>query len=87
MSHFWSPHSSKTSSSTAALEDRDFLGGWSAQASDKYARVAVRRTTSVIRTIMEHREDDRLGEDETILQLDSFLETLSVPAAERFFLL
>ena len=36
-----------------------------------------------MRTIMEHREDDLLEEDETLLQLNSSMETLSVPLAER----
>ena len=46
---FWTPHSGRTllPSATAALgfskSERDFLGGWCAQASDRYARIAIRR--------------------------------------------
>ena len=49
MPQFWTPHSGRTflPSAAAALgcdkAERDFLGGWSAQGSDVYARVAKRR--------------------------------------------
>ena len=50
---FWTPHSGRAffPSSAAALgiakEERDFLGGWSAQGSDRYARVAQLRITKI----------------------------------------
>ena len=52
VAHFWTPHSSRSfmPSCAAALgfekSKRDSLGGWSAQASDRYARIAKLRVES-----------------------------------------
>ena len=48
VTHYWTPHSSRSylPSATLLLDfpkvQRDFLGGWNAQASDRYARTACR---------------------------------------------
>ena len=53
---FWTPHSNRTfmPSATATLgfekSVRDFLGGWSAQASERYARIAAQRFRNMQRT-------------------------------------
>ena len=83
VAHFWTPHSSRAfmPSSTAALgfsqEERNFLGGWQAQASDRYARVAKLRVRNmqraVVETIQKNDRDDPLGEGETFTHLDEFM--------------
>ena len=90
--HHTTTHNNTTTTTTTQQQHNNTTtGGWSAQASDTYARIAIRRITNLqtleIRTIMEHREDDPLGEDETILQLHALMETLAVPFAEPRFVL
>ena len=68
---FWTPHSGRAflPSATALLgfekSDRDFLGGWAAQGSDRYARVSRTRVANmqkaVIRAIHESANVDPLG--------------------------
>ena len=68
-------------SSTAALgfpqEERNFLGGWQAEARDRYARVAKLRVRNmqkaVVQTIQKNDRDDPLGEAETFTHLDEFM--------------
>ena len=53
VTHYWTPHSSPSYLPSAALlldfpkVQRDFLGGWNAQASDRYARTASRSITNM----------------------------------------
>ena len=66
---FWTPHSGRPfmPSASAALnfsrEERNFLGGWQAQASDRYARVARVRVQNiqkaVVRTFQEQVQGDK----------------------------
>ena len=71
---FWTPHSGRSflPSCCAALEfskdDRDYLGGWSPQGSDRYARVSAMKITNlqraVVRSIRQGPQNDALGERE-----------------------
>ena len=80
---FWTPHSGRSflPSCTQALgfpkEERDFLGGWSHQGSDTYARTAKLRISSmqksVSKVIAQGPEGDRLGERESMIQLEEHL--------------
>ena len=89
---FWTPHSGRTflPSATAALgfpkSERDFLGGWCAQASDRYARIAIRRITNMQRAVikaLQNQSDDPLAEEESIRDFDVFMEAQSLDAAQR----
>ena len=80
---FWTPHSGRAfmpSASTAlnfTREERNFLGGWQAQASDRYARLAKLRVQNmqrvVVRTLQGPAEGDPLGEAETFAHMEEFL--------------
>ena len=86
---FWTPHSGRAflPSATAMLgfekTDRDFPGGWTAQGSDRYARVSRTRIQNMqkaaVRTAQEQADGDPLGEGETRTQFESYLLGLSVP--------
>ena len=52
------------------------LGGWQAQASDRYARVSKLR---VVQTIQKNDRDDPLGEAETLIHLDEFMAQKVLP--------
>ena len=89
---FWTPHSGRTflPNDRAALgfpkSDRDFLGGWCAQASDRYARIGVRRITIMQRSIitaLQSQSVDPLVEDESIPDFDAFMEAQSLDGAQR----
>ena len=89
---FWTPHSGRTflPSATAALgfpkSERDFLGGWCAQASDRYARIAIRRITNIQRSVitaLQSQSDDLLAEEESIRDFDAFMEAQSLDAAQK----
>ena len=66
---------------------RDFLGGWSAQGSDRYARIAKLRIgnmqKAVIRAIHSYEPEDPLGEAETSLALDEHMKGLGLPEEQR----
>ena len=78
--HFWTPHSSRTfmPSATSALgfpkSDRDYLGGWAAENSDRYARVARLKIQTmqkaVVQSISNPSSKDPLGEAETLTHLE-----------------
>ena len=80
---FWTPHSVRSflPSCTAALgfpkEERGNLGGWSHQESDTCARTARLRISSVQKSvtnvIARGPEGDRLGEQESMIQLEEHL--------------
>ena len=90
---FWTPHSNRTfmPSATATLgfvekSVRDFLGGWSAQASERYARIAAQRIRNMQRTVVAELQKgsvDPLAEAETLVQVDGFLSDQGVPEEER----
>ena len=89
IAHFWTQHSGRAfmPSSTVVLgfskEEQNFLGGWQAQASDRYARVPklrVRNTQkAVVQTIQKNDRDDPLGEAETLTHLDEFMAQKAHP--------
>ena len=57
-------------------EDRDFFGGWSAQAGEKYARAARRKVINRQRTVVNVSHDldsDRLAEIETSLMFEEYI--------------
>ena len=64
----------------------DFLGGWSAQASERYACIAVQRIRNIQRTVVAQLQkglSDPLAEAETLAQLDEFFSGQGVPEEER----
>ena len=64
----------------------DFLGGWSAQGSDRYARVAVKTISLIQRSVVQalkKPEEDPLGESETLEQYESFLAQQLVTEVEK----
>ena len=89
---FWTPHSNRNfmPSATATLgfekSVRDFLGGWSTQTSERYARIAAQRIRNMQRTVVaEVQKDlvDPLAEAETLVQFDGFFSEQGVPEEER----
>ena len=86
--HFWTPHSSRTfmPSSSSALgfpkSDRDYLEGWAAENSDRYARVARLKIQTmqkaVSRSFSIPASEDPLGEAETLTQLEQHM-SLNLP--------
>ena len=89
---FWTPHSNRTfvPSATAFLgvekSVRDFLGGWSAQASEPHAKIAAQRIRNMQRTVVAQLHkglSDPLAEAETLAQLDEFFSVQGVPEEER----
>ena len=92
VTNFWTPHSGRTYMPTATQvlafpkEERDFLGGWLAQAGDRYARTARRKIANMQRTVAREirtKSAGRLAEEETSRSLQDFLETEGLPEAER----
>ena len=81
--HFWTPHSSRTfmPSATSALgfpkSDRDYLGGWAAENSDRCARVARLKIQTMQRAVSRSfstpASEDPLGEAETLTQLEQYM--------------
>ena len=80
--HYWTPHSCRAflPSATMILDfpkpQRDFLGGWNPQASDRYARTARRTITvmqkAVVRAIHSRRIDP-LSEQDLSEHFEQFL--------------
>ena len=89
---FWTPHSGRSfmPSCCAALQfplgQRNYLGGWSAEGSDRYARVAALRIRSlqgaVVRSIQAGPEGDPLREQETLSHLQQYGEDKKVQPDE-----
>ena len=82
LSNFWTPHSGRAFLPSAATvigfskEDRDYLGGWSAQGSDRYARVAIGRISNMQKSVISAihaKTSDPLGEDETLSEMETYL--------------
>ena len=82
---YWTPHSGRNFLVSAASAvgvskpDRDMLGGWAAQQSDRYIRVSRSRIMhvqkQVVTALTNHEEPDPLCEEETLQDLSVFLET------------
>ena len=82
---YWTPHSGRNFLVSAASAvgvskpDRDMLGGWAAQQSDRYIRVSRSRIMhvqkQVVAELTNHEELDPLCEEETLQDLSVFLET------------
>ena len=82
--HFWSPHSGRNFLPSAAgalnvdKSDCDMLGGWMAQESDRYNRVARVRIRAVqaqvTQTFSNHEKHDPLLEGDTIEEFRLFLQ-------------
>ena len=66
--------------------ERDMLGGWSAQGSDKYNRIAKQRITAmqvtVARTFQESAVEDPLAEVESHACFEAFMVDSGVPQVE-----
>ena len=80
---YWTPDSGRAYLPTATQileftkEERDFLGGWLAQASDRYARTARRKIVNMQRAVAREiptRCPGRLAEEETSLTFHDFLK-------------
>ena len=82
--HFWSPHSGRNFLPSAAgalnvnKSDRDMLGGWMLQESDRYNRVARVRIRAVqaqvAKTFSDREKHDPLLEGDTIEEFRLFLQ-------------
>ena len=85
---FWTPHSGRSflPSGCAALDfskkERDYLGCWSPQGSDRYARIARLRISNlqraVARSIRQGPQGDSLGERETRKEFEDFMQQKNV---------
>ena len=60
---------------------RDFLGGWNAQGSNRYTRLARRRIfdmqLAVLRSLSQPELQDPLGESDTVIEFAEYLTTLT----------
>ena len=69
---YWTPHSGRTAVGVSK-PDRDMLGGWAAQQSDRYIRVSRSRIAhvqkQVVTALTNHEEPDPLCEEETLQDL------------------
>ena len=83
VTHFWSPHSSRSflPSATLSLDfpklQRDYLGGWNAQASDRYARTACRSIINMQRAViraLHSANPDPLAEQDLAEHFEEFLQ-------------
>ena len=91
VAHFWTPHSGRSFMPSCAAvlgfekSQRDFLGGWSAHGSDRYARIAKLRVGNMqkaaIRAIHSYDQEDPLGEAET--SLARHMKGLGLPEEQR----
>ena len=89
--HYYTPHSGRNlmPSATAVLgfskSDRDILGGWSAEGSERYSRAAKHKIATMqesVATTFKNPEPDPLGEADDIDALGEFLKTWDVPEKE-----
>ena len=85
---YYTPHSGRNfmPSGTAVLgfskADRDILGGWSAEGSERYTKTAkfkIAQMQSSIAATFRHLDGDQLGEADDIDDLGDFLRTWDVP--------
>ena len=91
VTNFWIPYSGRAYMPTATQalvfpkEERDFLGWWLAQASDRYARTARRNIANMQRTVAQEIKTKSAGRlaEETLRSLQDFLEPKELPEAER----
>ena len=81
-------------SATAALgvdrAERNYLGGWSAQGSDRHARVAKRRISNMQKLVikaLQPRGQDTLAEEETLEALEEFITGTEITCDTKVHLL
>ena len=59
-------------------EERDYLGSWSPEGSDRYARIAGLRISNlqraVARSIWQGAQGDSLGKRETLKEFEDFMQ-------------
>ena len=86
--HYYTPHSGRNfmPSGAAVLRfskgDRDILGGWSAERSERYtttAKFKIAQMQSAIAATFKNPDSDQLGEADDIDDLSDFLKTWEVP--------
>ena len=86
--HYYTPHSGRKfmPSGTAVLGfskvDRDILGGWSAEGSERFTRTAkfkIAQMQSAIAATFRNPDSDQLGEARDIDDLADFLRTWEIP--------
>ena len=89
---FWTPHSARSflPSATAALgvpkDQKNYLGGWSAQGSDSYTRVAARMITNLQKLVIKASQspaEDPFAEAETSKQFDDHLCSMGYSPEDR----
>ena len=89
--HYYTPHSGRNfmPSATAVLgfskSDRDVLGGWSAEGSERYSRAAKYKITNMQTAVSQSftsADLDPLGEADDIDALGNFLKSWEVPDKE-----
>ena len=88
VTHYWTPHSSRSylPSATLLLDfptlQRDCLGGWNAQASDRYVRTACRSIINMQRAFIRavhSAKPDSLAEQDLADDFEEFLQSNRVP--------
>ena len=85
VTQFWTPHSGRSFMPTCTQvlgfdqPERNYLGGWSPQKSDRYTRTARRRIVNMQRAVMtvitQGNINDSLAESETSLAFAEYLES------------
>ena len=90
--HYWTPHSGRNflPSATGALgyskQERDVLGGWSAQGSARYTRLARQRISvmqsAVVNALQDKSSPDPLCEEESHQGLEAFMREAPMPPTE-----
>ena len=85
---YWTPHSSRALLPSATLildfpkSQRDFLGGWNPQASDRYARTARRAITAMQKAVVRaihSRKTDPLSEQDLAEHFEQYLSEQRPP--------
>ena len=82
---FCTPHSGRSFMPRCCValqftkDQRNYLGGWSAEGSDRYARVAVLRIRTLQGAVVKRPEGDSLGEQETLVHLQQHAESTAIP--------
>ena len=89
VAHCWTPHSGRsflltcTASLGVEKSSRDFLGGWNAQGSERYVRVAklreINMQITVLNAIKTPASDDPIAESESVREFVEFLQTAPLP--------
>ena len=86
--HYYTPHSGRNFMPSAAAvlgfskSERDILGGWSAEGSQRYTRTAkykIEQMQTAVASTFRNSEPDQLAEADDIDSLGDFLRTWEVP--------